>query len=202
MKMISSARNNGNEQTKIGSINTCAPPLRYTPSKCSVILCFNVMSHIAVKHNALLFKSLLGDFFPFLAWAKIWVAVLEGMRIVNLEPARLIAAPAAGHHCCLQFVRIVPTPVDSLDIAPIYPPPFLTQLSKCPGCGKRLKLTHSSLETIFNFLPRGGMNRQGGECPNTSCFPLSSADERVAAQIWTTQSCLTIVSILDQNRFK
>ena len=68
---------------------------------------------------------------------------------------------------CLNCAESV-SDVDSLDIALIYPPPFLTQLSKCPGRRKRLKLTHSSLETIFNFLPHGEMNRQRGEFPNTS----------------------------------
>ena len=67
-----------------------------------------------------------------------------------------------------ELSRVRLEAADSSDIALIYPPPFLTQLSKCPGRRKRLKLTHSSLETIFNFLPQGEMNRQRGECPNTS----------------------------------
>ena len=70
---------------------------------------------------------------------------------------------------CLNCAESV-SDVDSLDIALIYPPPFLTQLSKCLGRRKRLKLTHSSLETIFNFLPQGEMNRQRSECPNTRLF--------------------------------
>ena len=80
----------------------------------------------------------------------------ERMRSVNLEPDWWQhQLPVTIPLFCFSD-----SPVDSLDIALIYPPPFLTQLSKCPGRRKRLKLTHSSLETIFNFLPHGEMNRQ------------------------------------------
>ena len=51
------------------------------------------------------------------------------------------------------------------------------------------------------FAARWNESRARGECPNTS-GSRSFTDRRIAAQIWTTQSSLTIVLILVQNWFK
>ena len=96
--------------------------------------------------------------------------------------------------CSLSF-----PPLDSSDIALIYPPPFLTQLSKCLGRRKRLKLTHSSVETIFNFLLAGWNESTRRWSPNTSPCHSRSKSRRNAVQIWTAKSCLTKVSILNVN---
>ena len=80
--------------------------------------------------------------------------------------------------CSLSF-----PPLDSLDIALIYPPPFLTQLSKCLGRRKRLKLTHSSVETIFNFLLAGWNESTRRWSPNTSPCHSQSKSKRNAVQI-------------------
>ena len=80
--------------------------------------------------------------------------------------------------CSLSF-----PPLDSSDIALIYPPPFLTQLSKCLGRRKRLKLTHSSVETIFNFLLAGWNESTRRWSPNTSPCHSQSKSKRNAVQI-------------------